>query len=57
VTITWDRQLQRPFGSHNRLGATAIAVVGNTGFSFLREVYVHLGIEHALGHRLLQIGN
>ena len=55
VPVARDRQLQRPFRRQHRLRARAVAVVGNAGLGLVRQVHVHLGVEHALGQRLLQI--
>ena len=55
VPIARNRQLQSPFGRQHRLGAAAVAVVGQSGIGLLRKMHIHLGVQHPLGQRLLQI--
>src|SRR3954453_773889 len=53
LAIAWDLQIQLARVSHDRLVAIAVAAVA--GPSFAREMMIHLGIEGALGERLLQV--
>jgi hypothetical protein len=57
ATIAPNRQLHRPFRRQHRFRAAAIAVIGQAGFGLAIEMNIHLGIEHALRQRLLQIAD
>ena len=53
LPVAWDLQIQLARVSHDRLVAIAVAAVA--GPSFAREMVIHLGIQGALGERLLQV--
>src|SRR5690606_21074347 len=55
VPIARNRQLHRPFGRQDGLGAAAVAVVGEAGCRLVLQVNVQLGAQHAFGQSLLQV--
>src|SRR6185436_9014001 len=53
LPIAWDLQIELARVGHDRLAAIPVTAVA--GLPFAREVVIHLGIQRALGERLLQI--
>jgi len=55
VTIARNRQLELAAVGQNRLGTAAVAVIAGRLLGILAQMVVHLGIEHPLGQRLLEL--
>ncbi|UCD00384.1 MAG: hypothetical protein JSW66_07145 [Phycisphaerales bacterium] len=55
MAVARDRQLERPLRRQDGLRARPVAVVGKSRLGLVHQMNVHLGIEHPLGNRLLQL--